>query len=96
MATALCVAYEIVLFAAIIAIDVPGTPNAPGSFPVSYTHLDVYKRQAVYFAALFILPALWGAEAAFYAEAISDVIGPLTSIAIHALVMKKLLARRAI
>ena len=32
MATALCVAYEIVLFAAIIAIDVPGTPNAPGSF----------------------------------------------------------------
>lgn len=32
MATALCVAYEVVLFAAIIAIDVPGTPNAPGSF----------------------------------------------------------------
>ena len=55
-----------------------------------------FWRKAVYFAALFILPALWGAEAAFYAEAISDVIGPLTSIAIHALVMKKLLARRAI
>ena len=54
-----------------------------------------FWRKAVYFAALFMLPALWGAEATFYAEAISDVVGPLTSVAIHALVMKKLLARRA-
>ena len=54
-----------------------------------------FWRKAVYFAALFILPAVWGAEATFYAEAISDVIGPLTSVAIYALVMKKLLARRA-
>ena len=54
-----------------------------------------FWRKAVYFAALFVLPGLWGAEATFYAEAISDVVGPLTSIAIHALVMKKLLARRA-
>ena len=55
-----------------------------------------FWRKAVYFAALFVLPGLWGAEATFYAEAISDVVGPLTSIAIHALVMKKLLARRAL
>ena len=54
-----------------------------------------FWRKAVYFAALFILPAVWGVEATFYAEAISDVIGPLTSIAVHALVMKKLMARRA-
>ena len=54
-----------------------------------------FWRKAVYFAALFILPAIWGAEATFYAEAISDVVGPATSVAIHALVMKKLLARRA-
>ena len=54
-----------------------------------------FWRKAVYFAALFVLPGLWGAEATFYAEAISDVVGPLTSIAIHALVMKKILARRA-
>lgn len=31
-ATALCVVYEVVLFAGIIAIDAPGTPDAPGSF----------------------------------------------------------------
>ena len=54
-----------------------------------------FWRKAVYFAALFILPAIGGAEAAFYAEPISDVIGPLTSVVIHALVMKKLLERRA-
>ena len=53
-----------------------------------------FWRKAVYFAALFILPAIGGAEAAFYAEPISDVIGPLTSVVIHALVMKKLLERR--
>ena len=54
-----------------------------------------FWRKAVYFAALFALPAMFGAEAAFYAEAISDVAGPAVSIAVHALVMKKLLARRA-
>ena len=54
-----------------------------------------FWRKAVYFAALFILPAIWGAEATFYAEAISDVVGPLASVAIHALVMKKLVTRRA-
>ena len=71
------------------AFRVSGRGELHLSIPVSYTHLDVYKRQ------LFILPAVWGAEATFYAEAISDVIGPLTSVAIYALVMKKLLARRA-
>lgn len=32
MAVALCVVYEVVLFMGIIAIDAPGTPDAPGSF----------------------------------------------------------------
>ena len=32
VATALCVLYEVVLFAGIIAIDAPGTAEAPGSF----------------------------------------------------------------
>ena len=32
VATALCVVYEVVLFAGIIAIDAPGTAEAPGSF----------------------------------------------------------------
>ena len=42
------------------------------SFPLSFF------RKAVYFA-LFILPACFGARAAFYAEPVSDVLGPLAS-----------------
>ncbi|MEG0934842.1 MAG: MATE family efflux transporter [Clostridia bacterium] len=53
-----------------------------------------FWRKLVYFVALFILPAAFGAEAAFYAEPISDVLGPLGSAVIHALAMKKILERR--
>lgn len=53
-----------------------------------------FWRKAVYFAALFTLPALFGAEAVFFAEPISDVIGPATSVAVHTLCWKKILARR--
>ena len=38
-------------------------------------------RKAVYFIALFALPAVFGARAAFYAEPISDIAGPVVSIA---------------
>lgn len=44
---------------------------------VRYSWPLSFWRKAVYFAALFALPAAFGAEAAFYAEPISDVIGPL-------------------
>lgn len=53
-----------------------------------------FWRKAVYFAALFVLPALFGAEAVFFAEPISDVVGPVTSVAVHTLCWKKILARR--
>lgn len=53
-----------------------------------------FWRKAVYFVSLFALPAAFGAEAAFYAEPISDVLGPLCSIAVYLLVMKKILRRR--
>lgn len=48
-------------------------------------------RKAVYFAALFALPALFGARAAFYAEPISDVLGPVVSIIVYRLTIKKIL-----
>lgn len=35
-----------------------------------------FWRKAVYFAALFALPAVFGARAIFYAEPVSDVLGP--------------------
>lgn len=49
-------------------------------------------RKVVYFAAVFILPGIWGAENVFYAQPISDVIGPFTSIAVFLLLNKKVLA----
>ena len=48
-------------------------------------------RKAVYFIALFALPAAFGARAAFYAEPISDIAGPVVSIAVYALCIRRIL-----
>ena len=53
-----------------------------------------FLRKLVYFASLFVLPAVFGAKAAFYAEPISDFIGPAVSIAIHSVFMKRVLNNR--
>lgn len=49
------------------------------SFPLSFF------RKGMYFAALFILPACFGARAAFYAEPVSDIVGPLVSAIVYKL-----------
>ena len=51
-------------------------------------------RKLTYFVAVFTLPAAFGAEAVFYAEPISDLLGPAISIAVYFLCMRRLLARR--
>ena len=51
-------------------------------------------RKLVYFAAIFILPAFFGAQAVFFSEPVSDVLGPIVSILFHRLFMKKVLQRR--
>lgn len=53
-----------------------------------------FWRKGVYFAAIFILPALFGASAVFYAEPISDILGPVVSIAVEAKYLRKILADR--
>ena len=53
-----------------------------------------FWRKLVYFSAIFALPALFGAEAIFYAEPISDVIGPLVTAAAYALSIRRILRRR--
>lgn len=53
-----------------------------------------FWRKAVYFAALFLLPACFGAEAAFFAEPISDVLGPVASGAVYLMGMPRVLERR--
>ncbi len=54
-----------------------------------------FWRKGVYFVALFVLPALFGAKSIFYAEPISDILGPAVSIAAYLLLTDKLLQRRS-
>lgn len=53
-----------------------------------------FWRKTVYFVSLFALPAILGAEAAFYAEPISDFFGPLVSVIVYLFMMKKVLRKR--
>ena len=48
-------------------------------------------RKVAYFLALFSLPGAFGVRAVFYAEPISDVLGPLVSAVVYCLSIKKLL-----
>ena len=48
-------------------------------------------RKVVYFAALFWLPAAFGARAVFYAEPVSDVLGTIASVIIYAVFIRKIL-----
>ena len=53
-------------------------------------------RKIVYFAALFALPAAFGARAAFWAEPVSDIIGPIASVAVYAVFIRKILTFPAV
>lgn len=48
-------------------------------------------RKVVFFVVLFWLPEAFGVRAVFYAEPISDVVGPLVSILVYALSIRKIL-----
>ncbi len=52
-----------------------------------------FFRKGVYFLSLFLLPAMFGAEAAFYAEPISDILGPIVAGTAYILCMDKILAK---
>lgn len=51
-------------------------------------------RKTVYFVSIFLLPVLLNAEAIFYAEPISDIIGPAVSVVVYSLVIRKILRKR--
>lgn len=51
-------------------------------------------RKAIYFVALFILPALFGAEATFFAETISDIIPPLVTTIVYLTQMPRIMRER--
>lgn len=51
-------------------------------------------RKIIYFASIFALPVLFDAEAVFYAEPISDLVGPAVSVAVYCLSIRKILRKR--
>lgn len=50
-----------------------------------------FFRKFVYFSALFLIPMVWGAKAAFFAEPVSDVLGPLVTTIVYFRVIRKVL-----
>lgn len=54
-----------------------------------------FWRKLVYFVAIFLLPAAFGARAAFYAEPLSDILGPLVTVVVYFLCMGKILKDRS-
>lgn len=52
-------------------------------------------RKTIYFVFLFILPALFGASATFYAEPISDILSPIVSIGVMIYGFKRILHEKA-
>ena len=53
-----------------------------------------FWRKLVYFAAIFALPAAFGARAAFYAEPLSDILGPAVTVVVYFLAIGKVLQAR--
>lgn len=53
-----------------------------------------FWRKMTYFAAVFTLPALFGAENIFFAETVSDTLGPIVSAAVYMFGIRKVLAKR--
>ena len=53
-----------------------------------------FFRKLVYFIALFWLPAHFGAQAAFYAQPLSDFLGPLVTVVVYLTCIRKVLDER--
>lgn len=51
-------------------------------------------RKLVYFVAIFVLPVMFDAEAVFYAQPISDLVGPAVSVVVYCLSIRRILRKR--
>lgn len=61
---------------------------------VQYSLPLSFFRKLVYFAALFIVPVFFRAQDVFYVEPISDILGPLATIIVYRLTIKKIMRKR--
>lgn len=53
-----------------------------------------FWRKTVYFVSVFLLPAILGVDNVFYAEPLSDILGPAVSILVYGLTIRRILRRR--
>ncbi|MBS6396380.1 MAG: MATE family efflux transporter [Clostridiales bacterium] len=53
-----------------------------------------FWRKTVYFVSVFALPALFGVDQVFFAETLSDLLGPLVSVTVYFFMIRKVLRRR--
>ena len=53
-----------------------------------------FWRKGLYFVSLFVLPALFGAQAVFFTGPIADFGGTAVSVAVYLLTIKRILGRR--
>ena len=54
-----------------------------------------FWRKGLYFISLFVLPALFGAQAVFFTGPIADFGGTAVSVTVYLLTIKRILGRRA-
>ena len=54
-----------------------------------------FWRKGLYFVSLFVLPALFGAQAVFFTGPIADFGGTAVSVTVYLLTIKRILGRRA-
>ena len=65
-----------------------------GMGQVQYAMPLSFWRKSVYFVSLFLLPALLGVRAIFWAEPICDVLGVLVSVTVYLRCIGRLLHKR--
>ena len=53
-----------------------------------------FWRKAVYFVSIFLLARIWGADSVFFAEPISDILGPLVSIPVFFKAIPRIMRHR--
>lgn len=61
---------------------------------VNYSLPLSFFRKLVYFAALFIIPLFAEPKMVFFSETISDILGPLATIIVYRLTIKKIMKKR--
>ena len=69
-----------------------------GLTALGYPHyaiiVSLTRKVAVYLGCTFLFPALWGVQAAFYAEPAADIAGAILAVIVFAVAFPRILKKR--